>query len=229
MGKMNISTISVHGFDAMLKSLRLPFSLPLRSKVISCTTEAYKPLEGASDWLIDSTAEHIEVDDRDMTRLKNLINTGNADAKCMRMVHVSAYITADRGWWQEADTYHFNTKVSESTMHTIGKGQLSLENFNTDGLDAVDLGVLMTTIERINALAREYSETHDYSLVRRIKKLLPESFLQSRVLDTNYQELRTMYLQRWDHRLPEWSDVFMRWIDTLPLAGELIKTPGDGR
>ena len=38
----------------------------------------------------------------------------------------------------------------------------------------------------------------------RVKQLLPESFLQRRIVSTNYKVLRNVYAQRKNHRLPEW-------------------------
>ena len=39
-------------------------------------------------------------------------------------------------------------------------------------------------------------------------------------LTTNYRQLKTIYAQRKNHRLPEWRE-FCKWIETLPMA-ELI-------
>ncbi len=38
----------------------------------------------------------------------------------------------------------------------------------------------------------------------------------------SYQCLRNMYKQRQNHRLPEWNDTFCKWVESLPLAKELI-------
>lgn len=55
-------------------------------------------------------------------------------------------------------------------------------------------------------------------LLRYTKSLLPESFLQTRTVCTNYQELRNMYRQRKNHRLAEWNTVFVNWVHTLPYS-----------
>jgi hypothetical protein len=44
----------------------------------------------------------------------------------------------------------------------------------------------------------------------------------TRIRTFNYQTLRRIYYQRINHRLPEWKQ-FCSFIDTLPLANELIK------
>jgi hypothetical protein len=41
-------------------------------------------------------------------------------------------------------------------------------------------------------------------------------------MTTNYRQLRNIYIQRKNHRLPEWRE-FCKWIETLPFFDELIK------
>ena len=50
---------------------------------------------------------------------------------------------------------------------------------------------------------------------------LPESWLQTRTWTANYEVLRSIYLQRKNHKLSEWR-VFCRWIERLPYANEFI-------
>ena len=45
-------------------------------------------------------------------------------------------------------------------------------------------------------------------------------------MTTNYRCLRNIYIQRKDHRLPEWR-AFCKWIETLPYFDELIAWQGD--
>ena len=58
-----------------------------------------------------------------------------------------------------------------------------------------------------------------------MKEKLEEGHMQKRVWMFSYQTLRRIYKQRHDHRLPQWR-MFCGWIETLPLADELII--GDG-
>jgi len=54
-----------------------------------------------------------------------------------------------------------------------------------------------------------------------MKENLPEGTMQKRVWMFSYQTLRRIYYQRFDHRLPQWRK-FCSWIESLPLADELI-------
>ena len=49
----------------------------------------------------------------------------------------------------------------------------------------------------------------------------PAGFLLTARLTTNYRCLRNIYIQRKNHRLPEWRE-FCKWIETLPYAEELL-------
>ena len=48
----------------------------------------------------------------------------------------------------------------------------------------------------------------------------PAGFMLTAGMTTNYRQLKTIYSQRKNHRLPEWR-MFCKWIGTLPYS-ELI-------
>ena len=54
----------------------------------------------------------------------------------------------------------------------------------------------------------------------------PCGFKLTARMTTNYRCLRNIYIQRKDHRLPEWR-AFCKWIETLPYFDELIAWQGD--
>ena len=49
----------------------------------------------------------------------------------------------------------------------------------------------------------------------------PAGFILTARMTTNYRCLRNIYIQRHDHRLPEWR-AFCKWIESLPYAEELL-------
>jgi hypothetical protein len=55
----------------------------------------------------------------------------------------------------------------------------------------------------------------------KMKSDLTEGTMQKRVQVFSYQTLRRIYFQRRHHRLPHWRE-FCQWVDSLPLAKELI-------
>lgn len=62
-----------------------------------------------------------------------------------------------------------------------------------------------------------------------ILSLLPVSYNQTRTVTMNYENLRNMYFQRKGHKLTEWSESFVKWIESLPYAKELIMYTGEDK
>ena len=170
----------------------------------------------------------------DMRLAQKLLCAGNEHSKFMRMIHVCVDVDMPRYWHSEADTYHFNTKNSCSTMHKL---------LNSDTPITLDMFIIceedidwwVDTIAKLEKMRIEYkhiqSTTKDSKamdrLLVRAKRMLPEGFLQMRTWDTNYEELRNMYFQRRHHRLKEeWQDTFCKWVESLPYAEELIMYEG---
>lgn len=187
---------------------------------------------GKSDsyWDFPEYPDRFVIGKNDMGLCQKLILAGREHSKFMRMIHVAVDTNMPRYWWSEADTYHFNTKNSCSTMHRL------LNNVNPITLDMFvicdeDRSWWEDTIAKLEALRKEYkniqSTTKDSEemnrLLVRAKRMLPEGFLQMRTWDTTYAELRNMYFQRRQHRLKEeWVNTFCKWVESLPYARELI-------
>ena len=171
-----------------------------------------------------------KIGEQDLLLAQTLIKAGNEHCKFMRMIHVAVDVDMPRYWWSEADTYHFNTKNSCSTMHRL------LNNINPITLDMFviceeDRTWWENTVAELEMLRVEYKHVQSTSknskkmdrLLLRAKRMLPEGFLQMRTWDTTYAELRNMYFQRRHHRLnEEWIDTFCKWVESLPYAKELI-------
>ena len=116
---------------------------------------------------------------------------GHGHNKFLESMVVWLDITAPRYWWSEYDTYRVGmTKQSESTMHTIKKRPLTKNDFIDDDIDEAIL-------ERVN----EIIKTGD---LHKIKRNLPEGFMQRRIVCTNYKVLKEIHYQRKNHKLVEW-------------------------
>ena len=109
--------------------------------------------------------------------------------------------------WTEAERYHFLDFVSsQSTMHRIAK--FDLDNQYSEYTDK-------RTIEVVKELVAKYNETKDPEDYLRILYSNPCGFKLIAGMTTNYRQLKTIYSQRRNHRLPEWRE-FCKWIETLP-------------
>lgn len=112
--------------------------------------------------------------------------------KFLRMLPVAFFIKAPRYWWAEFDTYKIGTtSLSSSTMNTIMKVALTQNNF----VDNIPDSYLL----HLNNLR----EQGNWYL---LKQHLPESFIQTRLIKTNYATLKTIYNQRKSHKMPEWRE-----------------------
>lgn len=163
-----------------------------------------------------------DMGDADMDLAKRLIKAGSPDRKFLRMIHVQADVTAPLYWWKEYDTYKVGTVANScSTMHTIHKRDLTLDDFSYEHLIPVALDCLNETIKTINT-ARQF--VVDMKLKEdwwQMIQLLPSSFNQMRTIDLDYETLFSIYHQRKGHKLDEWRD-FCKRIETLPYMKEFL-------
>jgi hypothetical protein len=144
----------------------------------------------------------------DVALLSGLIAKGDSHAKVMRFVDVYMRVNAPRYFWQEFDTYGVGVvRMSRSTVHKILARPLTTEDF--------DGGTWQFYLEHLNELIKRKD-------LLRIKKDLPENFLQERFVKVNYQALRHMYHDRKNHKLPEWH-TFLDAVSLLPFFEEFIK------
>ena len=111
--------------------------------------------------------------------------------KFLESMQVWLDIEAPRYWWSEFDTYRVGvTKQSESTMHTLSKRDVTADDFGGR--------VLTATLNKLNWDRGQIA-------IDVLKSFLPESYLQRRVVCTNYKALKNIVKQREGHRLPEWQ------------------------
>jgi hypothetical protein len=128
-------------------------------------------------------------------------------------IRVAFDLTFTNKAWVELERYRFIEFVSsQSTMHRISKFNLSIQ-YN----EYVDPRI----IEVMEELKDAYNKTNDKEEYLRLLYSNPSGFELTARLTTNYRALKTVYSQRRNHKLPEWRE-FCKWIETLPLAAELI-------
>ena len=109
--------------------------------------------------------------------------------------------------WTEMQRYHFIDFVSsQSTMHRAAK--FSIE-------EQCNSYVTENTIKEVKALVAKYNETQSKEDYLTLLYNLPTGFMLTARMTTNYRQLKTIYRQRKDHRLPEWRK-FCKWIEVLP-------------
>ena len=188
---------------------------------------------------------------RDMRLAKQLISGGSEHRKFLRQIQISVDITAPLYWWKEFDTYKVGTVAnSTSTMHKIASKPITLDCFEIDDYDEqaiydIDLsylnkkfdgikaevqsyindnnGFASTVIDYLEGLRQKYLETKDKKYWKELIRWLPESWLQTRTVTMNYENVINLVHQRSNHKLDEWKISTMdNFIKKLPYAEELI-------
>lgn len=114
--------------------------------------------------------------------------------------------------WSEMQRYHFIDFISScSTMHRIS--QMPIREQCNEYVDERAITLLEEKIVNYNT-----DKTSENYL--RILYNIPTGFELTAGMTTNYRQLKTIYYQRRNHRLPEWRE-FCKWIETLPHFREL--------
>lgn len=88
-------------------------------------------------------------------------------------------------------------------------------------LDAFTDDIWDNIINYCETLRKSYLETKDKRYWKELIRILPESWLQTRTVTMNYENLYSIVRQRSGHKLTEWK-TFINWVKTLPYANELI-------
>ena len=216
---MKFEHSEVFNFEGALRGMRNPMASWNRS-------------DSKITWEYGETP-YFEVGPNDMDLARRLITAGGEHRKFLRQIFVSVDITAPLYWWKEFDTYKIGTTAnSTSTMHKLASTPITLDCFETDDYDdslsmdnrpiPYSIGIAIEDlIDDLEEMRKKYNETKDKRYWKELIRWLPESWLQTRTVTMNYENLRNMYHQREHHKLTEWHS-FCHWVESLPYAAEFI-------
>ena len=138
---------------------------------------------------------------------------GSGHDNFLHGILVSFDLTCSNKMWVEFQRYHFADIVSsQSTMHKVKHLLESEHVFNEYVTSASKHAVYMCL--------RDYIENPTKDNYLRLLYNVPSGIELTAHVVTNYGQLKTMWYQRHDHRLPEWRK-FCDWILTLPKFSEL--------
>jgi len=155
-----------------------------------------------------------DVTEKDVTRAVKLGSTRNGEGhdNFLKGFLVQMDLTAPLYFWKQAQRYHwFDFVSSQSTMHCLLKFDVASQCVSDTNKDVISI---------IQKLVENYKNIPDTDPIkvakwRELVASLPCGFCLSATMTTNYQQLKTMYLQRRFHKLKEWQ-VFCAWCETLP-------------
>lgn len=241
---MKFENTEVWGFEHSIRGMRNP----MNSHAKSDSGENYDIggcREDCPHLNMDCDEEYcyeFTIGANDMKLAQTLVKAGNEHRKFMRQIFVSVDITAPIYWWKEFDTYKVGTTAnSTSTMHKLATTPITLECFEIGDYDDTLVTTLpdedeedpgdwtmysseepKSIIDWLESLRLAYLKTKDKRYWKELIRWLPESWLQTRTVTMNYENIRNMYFQRRIHKLTEWSEAFIKWVESLPYAKELI-------
>jgi hypothetical protein len=184
---------------------------------------------------------HCQIGEEDIKLIKKLLNNKNTpeyrhqERKFLRQILVSMDITGSIKFWAQADTFKIGTvRNSESTMHSIAKGEVTQADFERP--------IWNNTLDYLNELITDYNSIKNNKLItlvglgyevsekdiclKRIFELidanLPGGYVLTSLWTGNYEVLRNIYHGRKRHRMYYWQE-FCSCIEQLPYFDLLIK------
>ena len=148
--------------------------------------------------------------DKDLKRAALLGTTGTGEGhdNFLNGIIVQFDLYAPLYMWKQIQRYHFLDFISsQSTMHRLLKFDVATQCVSdTDSV----------IVRRYQDLVADYNASPDAAKWRTLVASLPCGFVLGATMTTNYRQLKTIYLQRRNHKLKEWHD-FCAWCETLPL------------
>ena len=154
--------------------------------------------------------------------IKNLAlsNPGEGHDQFLTGIIVQFDLTFTVKAWTEAERYHFLEFVSsQSSVHRITR--FDLDKAYIEYVDPRMVEIMKEKVAEYNELLARANEGDNSVKDEMAQKYLEILYsnpcgckLTARI-STNVRQLKTIYKQRKNHRLPEWR-TFCRWLETLP-------------
>ena len=194
-----ISNVNIYGLEESIRGAKFPMSVDI-SKLNSELTPGIEKLA--------------------------MSNTGEGHDQWLTGIIVQFDLNFTIKAWTEAERYHFLDFVSsQSTMHRITR--FNLDNTYIEYVDPRIIEIMKEKVNEYNKLLERMEEGDNSVKNEMTQKYLeilynnPCGFKLTARMTTNYRQLKTIYKQRKNHRLPEWRE-FCEWIKTLPHSNLII-------
>jgi hypothetical protein len=162
--------------------------------------------ENSDEWWDDAK-------ERAFKRAKTLASKDGGHNKFLESIILWIDVNATRAFWSEMDTYRVGmTKQSTSSMHTLNKRPPLVSDF--------EIGTPFYIIQQFHS---HWEQSKDD--ICALKHGLPESFMQRRILCTNYKTIRNIISQRKGHRYKYWGifiDGIMSQLEHPELVEDLL-------
>lgn len=230
---MKFENIRVYNFENALRGMRNPLASWKKIDSEFGVRPRVEVPEGAviTHEYENGLCEYAKIGPNDMGLAKRLIAGGSEHRKFLRQIFVTVDITAPLYYFKEFDTYRIGvTENSTSTMHKLASTPITLDCFELgdyspelDMIDDVPLGLRVDSfLDDLEQMRQKYLMTNDKRYWKELVRWLPNGWLQTRTVTMNYENLLSMYHQRRNHKLTEWSIDFINFIKSLPYANDFL-------
>ena len=230
---MKFENIRVYNFENALRGMRNPLASWKKIDSEFGVRPRVEVPEGAviTHEYENGLCEYAKIGPNDMGLAKRLIVGGSEHRKFLRQIFVTVDITAPLYYFKEFDTYRIGvTENSTSTMHKLASTPITLDCFELgdyspelDMIDDVPLGLRVDAfLDDLEQMRQKYLMTNDKRYWKELVRWLPNGWLQTRTVTMNYENLLSMYHQRRNHKLTEWSIDFINFIKSLPYASDFL-------
>lgn len=166
-----------------------------------------------------SNNQSVVIGENDLKLAKKLAQTpisGGHD-KFLQSISFMVDITWARYMWQEFDTYRVGvSKQGESTIYTL---LTDVENLQVTDFE-VEIWDDCEYIEEFIAWAKKIVslDIPKSNKILKLKKCLPESYMQKRRVSMNYAVMKLISSQRKNHFQPEWNAFITYMSKKLPYS-----------
>ena len=156
---------------------------------------------------------HEDFKESDTKRAIKLANAGAGHSNFLKSIIVQMDVEAPQYVWMQIERYQFFTITSsQSKMHRLM--QMDLDQQFLDGcFDSI-------SCKNIKGWIELYKQ--DKCDLEDVLNNVPMGLELTAGVSTNYLCLQNMIRQRKNHRLKFWSECFCPWVESLPMAKELI-------
>lgn len=167
----------------------------------------------------------IECTDKDINRMKRLgsVPAGSGHDCALKGIIVQFDLKAPVKVWTEAERYHwFDIVSSQSTMHRLSK--MDIKSCMDESVDNRMVDIMMELQNDYLVKQEIAKQTGNEKTTKAAKQAYLKLLLSCPVglnltarISTNYLQLKTIYRQRKNHRLPHWH-IFCKAVENLPYA-----------
>lgn len=175
----------------------------------------------------------------DLELMQKLYKAGTDHRKFMRMINVTADVTAPLYWWKEFDTYKVGTVANScSTMHKIHAKEFTIDDFSIEHLNYDSEVYMQELVNTLNYWRDIYNNGGEHLDIKgnltkyepksknvwwQIIQLLPSSYNQKRTVQLNYEVLTNICRSRSQHKLDEWVEFCKTIKKELPYFDMITK------